>query len=353
MCKISVIIPMYNSAACMGRAIDSVLANTLRKYELLLIDDGSTDETAERAASYCEKDTRVRLVRLPKNRGVAAARNCGLDESKGEYIAFVDADDYVSPDYLQALYDQASARELDWVACNSRIVHRYPGKKERLEDCVPGFSSKTTLIEEDATAPVRSVLLDGEKEALQSNACGLYSRAFLEQHQLRLQEGVTYGEDVLFNYQVCNRLRRFGYLSEALYTIVKGPDSGTVRTSASDFSEKVLSLLRALDATRADEGEEWDEDLVRFAYTRIRLLFALEEETLSTRRHRRETYRILDDYLRRENRELLERIGSLAPPNRGDRAIIFLLRRRAYEGIRLIMKRYNRRKQKKEKQDEK
>ncbi len=97
--KVSVIIPVYNRETTIGRAIDSVLAQTYSDWELILADDGSSDQTVQVVSSY--DDPRIHLVRRPQNGGNAAARNTGLDNASGDYIAFLDSDDTYEPQFLE------------------------------------------------------------------------------------------------------------------------------------------------------------------------------------------------------------------------------------------------------------
>ena len=90
--RFSIIIPIYNEEAYLREAIDSVLAQTVSDWELLLVDDGSTDASAAICADYAASDARIRMLRQP-NRGLSAARNAGLAAAKGEWIAFLDGDD--------------------------------------------------------------------------------------------------------------------------------------------------------------------------------------------------------------------------------------------------------------------
>lgn len=97
--KISVIVPVYNAEKYLHRCIDSILSQTFTDFELLLIDDGSKDESGKICDRYAEKDVRIRVFHK-KSGGASSARNTGLDNAKGEWIAFCDADDYVFPDWL-------------------------------------------------------------------------------------------------------------------------------------------------------------------------------------------------------------------------------------------------------------
>lgn len=96
---VSVVIPTYDRSQLVRRAIDSVLAQTFRDFELLVIDDGSTDDTVQAIRRY--QDPRIRLIQLPENRGVSAARNRGLSEAAGEFVAFLDSDDEWTPEKLE------------------------------------------------------------------------------------------------------------------------------------------------------------------------------------------------------------------------------------------------------------
>ena len=100
--KISVIIPVYNAEKYLYRCIDSVLAQTYQDFELLLIDDGSKDSSGAICDEYAAKDARVRVFHK-ENGGVSSARNVGLDHARGEWITFVDADDWISMDWLKEM----------------------------------------------------------------------------------------------------------------------------------------------------------------------------------------------------------------------------------------------------------
>ena len=100
--KISVIVPAYNTEKYLRRCIDSILAQTFTDFELLLIDDGSTDQSGEICDEYADKDVRIKVFHKA-NGGVSSARNVGLDNALGEYICFCDADDWVDNDYFEQM----------------------------------------------------------------------------------------------------------------------------------------------------------------------------------------------------------------------------------------------------------
>lgn len=101
---ISVIVPVYNSGQYLARCIESVLHQSFVDFELLLINDGSSDDSSSICSDYAVRDNRIRVFHQ-NNAGVSAARNLGIKEIRGKYLAFVDADDYVYPNYLKDLYE--------------------------------------------------------------------------------------------------------------------------------------------------------------------------------------------------------------------------------------------------------
>lgn len=115
--SISIIVPIYNMQHCMRRCIDSLLSQTFRDYELLLIDDGSTDNSAAICDEYLDKDSRIQVYHKP-NGGLSDARNYGLQHAKGKYTIFADPDDYVGEKGLDLLYITAEREQADITICD-------------------------------------------------------------------------------------------------------------------------------------------------------------------------------------------------------------------------------------------
>ena len=117
MVEVSIIVPIYNVERYLNRAIDSILKQTFTDYEIILINDGSTDNSFSIAQEYVEKyPERIRLI-TQKNAGLSAARNRGIDEALGEYVCFIDSDDFIKPDMIERLYNQISSKKADMAIC--------------------------------------------------------------------------------------------------------------------------------------------------------------------------------------------------------------------------------------------
>jgi glycosyltransferase involved in cell wall biosynthesis len=122
MVKISVIIPVYQAEEFLAKCVDSVLAQTEHDLEVILIDDGSTDCSANICDEYSARDDRVRVIHKD-NAGVSAARNTGIAEANGDYIGFVDSDDWIEPNMYERLLAEANKSGADIVMCDATTVY--------------------------------------------------------------------------------------------------------------------------------------------------------------------------------------------------------------------------------------
>lgn len=122
---VSIIVPVYNTASYLRRSLDSILSQTYTHWEAIIVDDGSTDGSGAICDEYAGRDARFRVIHR-SNSGVAATRNAGLDAAAGEYLGFVDSDDWIEPDMFRSMVTAILKRRADIATCNVRIV--YPNK---------------------------------------------------------------------------------------------------------------------------------------------------------------------------------------------------------------------------------
>ena len=127
--KISVLVPIYNAEKYIKRCIDSIINQSYKNIEVILIEDGSTDNSYNIIKEYQEKDDRIKIFSI-ENNGVADARNKAVDNSTGDYITFVDSDDYIEEDYIETLYTNLKKYNSDIAVCNCFNVIEETGKKD-------------------------------------------------------------------------------------------------------------------------------------------------------------------------------------------------------------------------------
>ena len=211
--KISIIVPVYNAEKYIGMLVDSVLAQSFTDFELLLVDDGCTDNTPQILAQYAEKDSRIRVIHK-ENGGVSSARNCGLDHAQGIFIAFADNDDYMYPDYLQTMVEEIG--DLDLLICD----YIY-GPRENIPTC--NRKSKKTwevaaVSSEGLTYTIPKI---GYKHTNIWNQ--LFRRSIIENNNLRFQN--IQGEDELFSFTYLSFVRTLKRIDYIGYYWIDTPDS--------------------------------------------------------------------------------------------------------------------------------
>lgn len=219
--KVSVIIPVYNTEKYLSRCLDSVLSNTYKNLEVICINDGSTDNSINILDNYKASDERV-IVINQKNSGVSAARNAGLNAATGEYIAFIDSDDWVHPQYFEILLFAQEVTGAEIVACQYQAVNcEECGQKENILYCTEDVQS----------IQVNEAIRNGYLKRLVWGR--LYKKSIIkERFELRL----GWGEDTVFN--LCTLATRglsktFGVIRVPLYFYFSRPDSITSTVSSS------------------------------------------------------------------------------------------------------------------------
>ena len=118
--KISVLVPIYNVKQYLAECIDSIIMQTLTNIEIILLDDGSTDGSAEICDEYAQKDQRIKVIHKP-NSGYGATMNIGLDNARGKYVGIVESDDYIRPEMYEEQYKLAEKEYLDFLKADFRI----------------------------------------------------------------------------------------------------------------------------------------------------------------------------------------------------------------------------------------
>lgn len=183
---ISVIIPVYNAEKTICKCIESVIHQTLIDWELLLINDGSNDDSANICECYALNDKRIKFYNK-QNGGVSSARNVGLNKASGEWITFVDSDDWINANYLANLFS-CIKYDVDLVVSYAEIIKDGIGEKEV-------YSSK--LISNDC---FEMMFVDNDMHWHTSPWSKLYKKSIIDDNNLRFCEGMHIGEDALFLY---------------------------------------------------------------------------------------------------------------------------------------------------------
>lgn len=246
---ISVIIPVYNTERYVGRCIESVLASEYTDYELLLIDDGSTDLSFDICREYSEKDSRIKLI-CQKHAGVSAARNRGIEESRGEWLVFVDSDDLISGDFL---YTAAKREHEEYDLLLFDFACARKRKKRRIVSPLPAlYYGREDRVELIGRLLNMGQLVRGGNTSLCSPCAKAYRRSVIERYSIRFPEDIIIGEDRIFNIKYLLKMRTCLYLQKPVYFIKSRPDSA-MHGFQPDFLENDIRYQERLSAILKEE----------------------------------------------------------------------------------------------------
>ena len=185
--KISIILPVYNAERYIADTLDSVISGSFSDFEVVAVNDGSTDSSLRILTSYAERDGRIRVIDKP-NTGVSDTRNVAIAEAKGEYLAFLDSDDIYSPEYLERMYSAAEKSGADVTVCG---YVTFRGEKPVFPDCENG---------EIRTTDIRELLDTG----LMTSMCiKLSRRDFVVENGIVFEDVQKYSEDLFFSWKIC------------------------------------------------------------------------------------------------------------------------------------------------------
>lgn len=227
---ISIIVPIYNVERYIHRCIDSILAQTLSNIEIILVDDGSTDRCGKIADGYLSKDPRV-LVLHKENGGQCSARNAGLDIARGEYIGFVDSDDWVDSEMFEGLYQAAKQSNADITICG-REVYSEEGK---LEVTVKPLETIINLDQMGVDEYFLDYFFYPHTPVVYNK---LYKSDIIRLHNLRFEPIREVGsEDTLFNFSALCHAKRIASISKLFY-------KGTARNGSTARTYKNGEMLR-------------------------------------------------------------------------------------------------------------
>ena len=195
--KVSVIMPVYNSEQYLRLAVGSIINQSMQEWELILVDDGSSDKSGDICDDYASQDVRIRSFHQ-ENRGITATRNRGIAEAAGEYIAFIDNDDEYLPDILEKTYDLAKKYDADIVKFGYRVEEDYAnGLKEIRNTC----SDKLIVLGEENLADEYQSVRDSGYFNMIWN--GIYRKELFSDKSLLFDESVIMGyEDWIFNNNI-------------------------------------------------------------------------------------------------------------------------------------------------------
>ncbi len=262
---ISVIVPVYNSEKYIESCIDSIIAQSYNNFELLLINDGSTDNSLKICLEKAKTDNRITVI-LKENGGASSARNAGLDKITGDYVVFADADDTVSPDYLKNLYLSAKYGGYDIVKCNLEVTHEL---NPLIKPCEFSPEHITEITKVEAL---------NERKFKVSPCATIYADHLFENN--RFTEGIIYEDDDSY-YRFAYEANKLALLNENLYFYYMSQNS-VMRNNSIDKKTDFIEIYERRIKYFADRNEA---ELLDGSYNRYCLVLMLFIASSRAKKH--------------------------------------------------------------------
>lgn len=245
---LSIIIPVYNGEKYIERCIKSITQTTGITYEIIIINDASTDKTEEKIKQL--KNKSIIKIALPQNKGVSYCRNLGIQKATGKYIAFSDVDDYIEKNMYETMVKEAEKNQLDVCCCNYYEIFEKTGKKVK---------SKYNLKNEIIYKPniIKQFLID----EISPSCCDKIYKADLIKNNIKIDEELQIGEDILFILNVMNTCEKLGTIENYFYNYIQ-QEKSVMHTISAKFLqfEKVVEKTKNIEyeKMRIDNKEEYE-----------------------------------------------------------------------------------------------
>ena len=230
--KISVIVPVYKVENFLDRCVESIVGQTYKNLEIILVDDGSPDNCPAMCDGWAEKDSRIRVIHK-ENGGLCSARNAGMDIAAGDYLGFVDSDDCIEPDMYQLLVENAVSTQADISRCGIFVDEESRGNGI----CVDCEYAKRTVI--DRHTFVNGLVQGGHVRGVVWNK--IYRADAVKEIRFDKQDGAS--EDILFNDRVSANISTCVCMDEPKYHYIRRVGAITV----SEFGYGAFSIVRAMN----------------------------------------------------------------------------------------------------------
>ena len=227
MVDISIVVPIYNASKSLNKCIDSLINQTKKEIEIILINDGSTDDSEKIIKQY--KDERIKYFKN-KNQGIGKTRNFGIKKSIGKYIMFVDSDDYLDKNACKIMYEKATKDKLDIVVCDYySVLNKKVKQKVKIE------SFNNTSLKENPSLLLKINLAPWNK---------MYSKKMITKNNITFEEKLKY-EDAPFVAQALDKSKTIGKIDKALnYYVIHNNSETTIR------DERVFDIIKIVDKIR-------------------------------------------------------------------------------------------------------
>jgi len=263
--KVSVIVPVYNVEKYLDKCLNSLVNQTLKDIEIIVVNDGSTDNSEKIIKKYLKKNKNIKYIKK-NNSGVSEARNIGLEQATGEYIGFLDSDDWLETNAYEKMYNKAKTEDFDIVVCDTQAI--FPTKNSYISSNIKNDYIKNKELMIDAYAVIWNKIY--KKETIKD---------------IEFKKNMNFCEDVEFLYMVYSKIKKVGVIHEPLHNYLQREGSLTYV-----YDKKLYQLIDAMD----DIIEYYKKNKIYYKYkneleyTYVRYLYATFIKRIAKTKNKKE-----------------------------------------------------------------
>lgn len=240
---ISVIVPVFNAEAYLRKCVKSIIKQTYNNLDIILVDDGSTDKSWSILEELKKLDSRIRITHQ-ENHGVSVARNTGISMALGEYLAFIDSDDWIDNDYFDVLYENTMNGDVAYSVC---LLKTY--EKDKSLGYQADFSCEGLFL--GYSYELFSAML--QNYGIFGPYCKLYKKSIIDEYQVMFREGIVMGEDLVFNLSFLKHANKIAIKNKSLY-YYRNNDKGLCH----NFHENKIQSFKFSNKFLYDHAKEND-----------------------------------------------------------------------------------------------
>ena len=248
MIDISILMPVYNAEKYLNETIDTIKNQSFSNWELIIVDDGSIDNSKEICTKLMNDDKRIKYI-FQENLGVSHTRNVALENAQGKYIVFVDSDDLIHEDYLKILINSIEKNNSDISVCN--FIERKISNTGKIEDITREFYLKEVM----EMSEMKDYIMDfGNSGLLNPLWNKIYKNQIIKDNNITFDEKVETGEDFIFNLQYFIKVKKISFIKDSLYYYIRRNNNSITYKYIENMYEKGWEIHWLLEGFLKDMG---------------------------------------------------------------------------------------------------
>lgn len=303
---LSIIVPIYNVEDYLEECIQSILKQTFQRFEIILVNDGSSDSSGVICDEYKKKDNRIKVIHK-ENGGVSSARNIGLENAMGKYVAFVDPDDTIDFRMYEIMINKAINDDVDIVVCKIKIINNKlkidkESKVWRVVNC--------KIVKEDIEKNLIPDILTNGQYSMTSSVNKIYKIDLLKKTNIKFDEEMSHGEDARFNLLLIQEANSIEFIDKALYNYYIRDRVSLTRTFNENLYDEIVENknfgLKLCKKYNINNTKGYHDEYINNS---INFIQDLIRSNLANSKKRKLVLRIINE------KDFIEELGNYNPPS--------------------------------------